>query len=93
MKYWSGTDDIDELCVLQRMQIIHPIAFSNPNIRKQDVKSKPLYVEKESFDSEYSIIQETQSLYENGLNNTETTDLIIQKYGLKKEEQLRKTIW
>lgn len=30
------TDDIDELCVLQRMQIIHPIAFSNPNIRKQD---------------------------------------------------------
>ena len=30
------TDDIDELCVLQRMQIIHPIAFSNPDIRKQD---------------------------------------------------------
>lgn len=29
------TDDIDELCVLQRMQIIHPIAFSNPDIRKQ----------------------------------------------------------
>lgn len=30
------TDDIDELCVLQRMQIIHPIAFSNQDIRKQD---------------------------------------------------------
>ena len=30
------TDDINELCVLQRMQIIHPIAFDNPNIRKQD---------------------------------------------------------
>lgn len=28
-------DDIDELCVLQRMQIIHPIAFDNPEIRKQ----------------------------------------------------------
>lgn len=29
------TDDINELCVLQRMQIIHPIAYSNPDIRKQ----------------------------------------------------------
>jgi len=29
------TNDIDELCVLQRMQIIHPIAYSNPDIRKQ----------------------------------------------------------
>lgn len=29
------TNDIDELCILQRMQIIHPIAYSNPNIRKQ----------------------------------------------------------
>lgn len=29
------TDSIDELCVLQRMQIIHPIAYSNPNIRKE----------------------------------------------------------
>lgn len=29
------TDDIDELCVLQRKQIIHPVAFDNPNIRKQ----------------------------------------------------------
>ena len=28
-------DNIDELCVLQRMQIIHPIAYSNPDIRKQ----------------------------------------------------------
>ena len=31
----SLTDDIDELCILQRMQIIHPIAFNNPNIRKE----------------------------------------------------------
>ncbi len=23
------TDNIDELCVLQRMQIIHPVAFDN----------------------------------------------------------------
>ncbi len=30
------TDDIDELCVLQRMQIIHPVAFANPDIRKQE---------------------------------------------------------
>lgn len=30
------TDDIDELCVLQRMQIIHPIAFADLNIRKQN---------------------------------------------------------
>lgn len=30
------TDNIDELCVLQRMQIIHPVAFKNPDIRKQD---------------------------------------------------------
>jgi len=30
------SDDIDELCVLQRMQIIHPIAFKEPNIRKQN---------------------------------------------------------
>ena len=30
------TDNIDELCVLQRMQIIHPVAFSKPNIRKQN---------------------------------------------------------
>jgi hypothetical protein len=29
------TDNIDELCVLQRKQIIHPVAFDNPNIRKQ----------------------------------------------------------
>ena len=29
----SLTDNIDELCILQRMQIIHPIAYSNPNIR------------------------------------------------------------
>ena len=32
----NQTDDIDELCILQRMQIIHPIAYSNPDIRKQD---------------------------------------------------------
>ena len=30
------TDDIEELCVLQRMQIIHPVAFNDPNIRKQE---------------------------------------------------------
>lgn len=30
------TDDIDELCILQRMQIIHPVAFDNPNIRKKE---------------------------------------------------------
>lgn len=30
------TDDIDELCILQRMQIIHPIAYTNPNIRNQE---------------------------------------------------------
>lgn len=30
------TDDIDELCILQRMQIIHPIAYDNPNIRNQE---------------------------------------------------------
>ena len=29
------TDDINELCLLQRMQLIHPIAFSNPQIRKE----------------------------------------------------------
>ncbi len=28
-------DNIDKLCVLQRMQIIHPFTFNNPNIRKQ----------------------------------------------------------
>ena len=28
------TDDISELCILQRKQIIHPNAFDNPNIRK-----------------------------------------------------------
>ena len=30
------TDNIDELCVLQRMQIIHPAAFADPDIRKQE---------------------------------------------------------
>lgn len=30
------TDDIDELCILQRMQIIHPVVFDNPDIRKQE---------------------------------------------------------
>ena len=30
------TDDIDELCILQRMQIIHPVAFNNQDIRKQE---------------------------------------------------------
>lgn len=30
------TDDINEICILQRMQIIHPIAFSEPNIREQE---------------------------------------------------------
>lgn len=29
-------NDIEELCLLQRMQIIHPIAYSNPTIRKQN---------------------------------------------------------
>lgn len=29
------TDDINELCILQRKQIIHPFAFNNLNIRKQ----------------------------------------------------------
>ena len=29
------TNDIDELCVLQRMQIIHPIAYSDSDIRQQ----------------------------------------------------------
>lgn len=33
----NQTDDINELCVLQRMQIIHPIAYNNPDIRKQNV--------------------------------------------------------
>ena len=28
-------DDINELCILQRKQIIHPVAFDNPNIRKE----------------------------------------------------------
>ena len=28
-------DDINELCILQRMQIIHPVAFNNKNIRKE----------------------------------------------------------
>lgn len=32
----NQTNDIDELCILQRMQIIHPIAYSNPDIRKQN---------------------------------------------------------
>ena len=27
------TDNIDELCILQRMQIIHPVAFDDSNIR------------------------------------------------------------
>lgn len=29
-------DNIEKLCLLQRMQIIHPIAFRDPNIRKKD---------------------------------------------------------
>lgn len=63
----------------------------NGNVKRKRYevsKSKPLYVEKESFDSDDSIIQEMQSLYENRLNNTEVIDLIIQKYELKKEELL-----
>ena len=31
----SLPNDIEELCLLQRMQIIHPIAYSNPDIRNQ----------------------------------------------------------
>ena len=30
------TDDINELCLLQRKQIIHPFAFDHVNIRKQE---------------------------------------------------------
>lgn len=30
------TNDINELCVLQRMQIIHPVAFDDLDIRKQE---------------------------------------------------------
>lgn len=30
------TDNINELCVLQRKQIIHSVAFDNPDIRKQE---------------------------------------------------------
>lgn len=29
-------DDIEELCILQRMQIIHPVAYQNKDIRKQE---------------------------------------------------------
>ena len=32
----NKTNDIDELCVLQRMQIIHPVTFDEPDIRKQN---------------------------------------------------------
>ena len=30
------TNDINELCILQRMQIIHPFIFDDPNIRNQN---------------------------------------------------------
>lgn len=30
------TNDINEICILQRMQIIHPIVFSEPNIREKE---------------------------------------------------------
>lgn len=29
------TDNINELCILQRMQIIHPFVYSTPDIRKE----------------------------------------------------------
>lgn len=29
------TDNINDLCILQRMQIIHPFVYSNPDIRKE----------------------------------------------------------
>lgn len=32
----NQTDDINELCILQRKQIIHPIAYKTPNIRKKN---------------------------------------------------------
>ena len=56
--------------------------------RYELIRSKPLCIEQESYDSCDSIIQEMQSLYDNGLNNTETIDFIIKKYRLKKEELL-----
>lgn len=30
------TNDINDLCILQRKQIIHPVAFDEPNIRKKN---------------------------------------------------------
>ena len=30
------TNDINEICILQRMQIIHPIVFSEPDIREKE---------------------------------------------------------
>ena len=29
-------NDIEQLCVLQRMQMIHPVAFKDKNIRKEN---------------------------------------------------------
>lgn len=56
--------------------------------RYEVIKSKQLYTEEESLDSDDIIIKEMQKLYDNGFNNTEAIDLIIQKHGLEKEELL-----
>lgn len=61
------TDSIDELCVLQRVQIIHPIAYSNPSIRKEtncfwgnmtEVSTTRLDYEDDLFPTAISMISE-----------------------------------
>ncbi len=61
------TDNIDELCILQRKQIIHPVAFKDPNIRKEkqcfwgDMRKVPvsrLNYEDDLFPTALSMISE-----------------------------------
>lgn len=72
------TDDISELCILQRKQIIHPNAFDNPNIRKSideiygDMSKVPitrLDYEDDLFPTAISMISEL--LRKDGNYNTE----------------------
>lgn len=56
--------------------------------RYEVIRSKPIYEERENFETEDLIIQEMQNLYDRGLKNSEILELVMKKYKLKREDLL-----
>lgn len=80
------TNDINEICILQRMQIIHPFAFYDSNIRKQkecfwgDMTNVPitrLQYEDDLFPTALSMISELLRKDNNYSKNRKAEDKIF----------------